>query len=360
MRLLKLAAVLILAGAVFFPVNSLAAEKPIVLKYHFEQASTAPMAVYGHFAWGKDVERATNGRVQIQFFPSDTLFKTKTEALEGTMAGVTDIAFMFAWAYSPQLDLIDALSIPFAAPNAEVASRATWKLYEAFPEVQNQWKDVKLLSTWTTAPYYFTSTKKEIKTLEDFKGMKIRTTGGILTEMVKLYGGSPMTVPLPNAYENLQKGVIDGLACNSEIVLGFRTYEITPYFTLVPSTLVTQQLIMNKKAWERLPKDVQEQIMSVSGEQGAIRFGGGAFDRSDDLLDDVLAKEGYKINRYTPPPEEIERWKAAAQPLAADWVARMEKRGIKNAAEIQAAGLKFVDEIVAAGRVDYWRDLPQD
>lgn len=360
MRLSKLAAVLFLVSIFVIPLNVFAAEKPIILKYHFEQSTTAPLTVYGHFPWGKDVEKATNGRVQIQFFPSDTLFKTKTEALEGTMAGVTDIAFMFAWAYSPQLDLIDALSIPFAAPNAEVASRATWKLYEAFPEIQNQWKDVKLLSTWTTAPYYFTSTKKEIKTLEDFKGMKIRTTGGILTEMVKLFGGSPMTVPLPNAYENLQKGVIDGLACNSEIVLGFRTYEVTPYFTFAPSTIVTQQLIMNKKVWQRLPQEIQEQIMSVSGEQGAIRFGGGAFDRSDDLLDDALAKENVTINRYTPPPEEIERWKAAAQPLAVEWVTKMESRGIKNAAEIQATGLRFVDEIMAEGRVDYWRDLPQD
>lgn len=66
------------------------------------------------------------------------------------------------------------------------------------------------------------------------------------------------------------------------------------------------------------------------------------------------------INRYTPPPEEIERWKATAQPLAVEWVTKMESRGIKNAAEIQAAGLRFVDEIMAEGRVDYWRDLPQD
>lgn len=360
MKLSKLAILLFLVAVFSMPFNLFAAEKPIVLKYHFEQATTAPLAVYGHFPWAKDVENATGGRVQIQFFPSDTLFKTKTEAMEGTMAGVTDIAFMYAWAYSPQLDLIDALSIPFAAPNAEVASRATWQLYEAFPEIQNQWKDVKLLSAWATAPYYFASSKKGIKTLEDFKGMKIRTTGGILTEMVKLFGGSPMTVPMPNAYENLQKGVIDCLACNSEIVLGFRIYEVAPNFTLAPSTVVTQQLIMNKRAWQRLPQDIQEQIMSVSGEKGAIRFGGGAFDRSDDLLDEALAKEGVTVNKYTPPPEEIDRWKAAAQPLAVEWVSKMESRGIKNAAEIQAAGLKFANEIIKEGRLDYWRDLPQD
>lgn len=356
MKLAKLATMVFLT-ALIFSFNAWAAdEKPIVLKYHFEQATTAPLAVYGHYPWAKDVEAATNGKVKIEMFPSDTLFKTKTEAFEAVIANVTDIAFMFSWSYSPQLDLIDALTIPFAAPNAEVASRATWRLYETFPEIRDQWKDVKLLTAWTTGPYYFTSTKKQIKTLEDFKSMKIRTTGGMLTELVKLFGASPMTVPLPNAYENLQKGVIDGLAANSEIVLGFRTYEITPYFTMVPSTLVSQQLIMNKKAWDKLPKDIQDQIMSVGGEKGSIRFGGGAFDRSDVILDETLAKEGVKITKYTPPPEEVARWKEVAQPLAAAWVATMEKRGFANAQKIQDTGLQYVKEL-SQGRMDYWKDL---
>jgi len=48
---------------------------------------------------------------------------------------------------------------PFIVPNAEVAGRATWALLQKFPEMQAQWKDVKLLTVWNTDPYVFITTR---------------------------------------------------------------------------------------------------------------------------------------------------------------------------------------------------------
>ena len=138
--------------------NGFAAE--FTIKLHYEMPTTAPLAKYGFEPWAKDLEKATNGRVKVQTYPGDTLFKTKTDAVEAIKAGIADIGFMFAWAFSPQFDLTDVLSVPFIAPNAEVASRATWAVYQKFPEMQEQWKDVKLLAVWTTDPYIFITTKK--------------------------------------------------------------------------------------------------------------------------------------------------------------------------------------------------------
>lgn len=339
------------------PVIAEAGQKTYTLKFHYEQATTAPLAVYGHIPWAKAVEKATNGRVKIQMFPADTLFKTKTDAVEAVKAGLTDIAFMFAWSFAPQFDLIDAVSVPFMAPNAEVASRTTWKLFTMFPEIQEQWKDVKLLSTWTTDPYIFITTKKPIQTLEDFKGMKIRMTGGMATEMMKLLGGTPVTIPMPQNYENLQKGVIDGMAAPCEAILGFRFYEVATNYTLVPTTCVSQQLIMNKRSWERLPADIQEQIMSVSGENAAIRYGGSGFDRAWDQLPPQVKKNGYPVNVYTPDQKEIDRWiKVAGKPLWDEWVKKMESRGHTSAAEIQKAAIQIIEEY-KKGKTDTWKDL---
>ena len=143
---------LITAMVSIVPAPTLADEKIYTLKFHYEQPTTAPLPVYGFEPWAKAVEKATQGKVKIQVFPGNTLFTTKTDAVEAVKAGIADIAFMYAWAFSPQFDLIDAGSIPFLAPNAEVASRAIWALYEKFPELQAQWKDVKLLSAWSTQP----------------------------------------------------------------------------------------------------------------------------------------------------------------------------------------------------------------
>jgi len=348
---------LIMAMVLLTPVSGFAKEKTWVLKFHYEQPTTAPLPVYGFEPWAKAVEEATQGRVKIQVFPGNTLFKTKTDAVEAVKAGIADIAFMYAWAYSPQFDLIDAGSIPFLAPNAEVASRAIWALYEKFPELQAQWKDVKLLSAWSTQPYIFMSHKKPIKVLEDFKGMKIRMTGGMATEMMKLLGGSPMSAPMPSCYENLQKKVIDGMAANGEAITGFRLYEVAQYYTIVPTTCVTQELIMNKKKWNALPPDIQEAIMSVSGEHAAIRFGGGCFDRAWDNLPELTKKAGYEMITYTPPQEEIDRWvEIAGKPLWEAWIKKMESLGHANARAIQEEMVRLID-YYSQGKTDTWKEM---
>lgn len=327
------------------------------IKFHYEQPTTAPLPVFGFEPWAKAVEKATQGRVKVQIYPGDTLFKTKTDTIEAIKAGLADVAFMYAWAFSPQFDLIDAVSIPFFAPNAEVASRTAWALFQNVPEVRAQWKDVKLLSAWTTDPYIFITTKKQVKTLEDFKGMKIRMTGGMATEMMKLLGGIPVTIPMPQNYENLQKGVIDGMSAPGEAIAGFRLYEVVKYYTIVPTTCVTQELIMNKKTWNSLPPDIQEAIMSVSGENAAIRMGGGCFDRAWAGLSDKVEKAGYPMIKYTPPKEEVDRWiKIAGKPLWNEWVKKMEKRGHTSAQKIQDEAIRLAKKF-SQGKTDMWREM---
>lgn len=327
------------------------------IKFHYEQPTTAPLPVFGFEPWAKAVEKATQGRVKVQIYPGDTLFKTKTDTIEAIKAGLADVAFMYAWAFSPQFDLIDAVSIPFFAPNAEVASRTAWALFQNVPEVRTQWKDVKLLSAWTTDPYIFITTKKQVKTLEDFKGMKIRMTGGMATEMMKLLGGIPVTIPMPQNYENLQKGVIDGMSAPGEAIAGFRLYEVVKYYTIVPTTCVTQELIMNKKTWNSLPPDIQEAIMSVSGENAAIRMGGGCFDRAWAGLSDKVEKAGYPMIKYTPPKEEVDRWiKIAGKPLWNEWVKKMEKRGHTSAQKIQDEAIRLAKKF-SQGKTDMWREM---
>ncbi len=78
-------------------------EKSWTIKFHYEQPTTAPLAVYGFEPWAKAVEKVTKGRVKFQIFPGDSLFKTKTDAVEAIKAGIADVAFLYAWAFSPSL-----------------------------------------------------------------------------------------------------------------------------------------------------------------------------------------------------------------------------------------------------------------
>ena len=165
-----------------------------------------------------------------------------------------------------------------------------------------------------------------------------------------------MTVPMPQVYENLQKGVIDGMASPAEAILGFRFFEVVKYYTMVPSTLVTQELIMNWNSWKRLPKDIQDAIDSICGDNAAIRFGGGCFDRAWSLLPDKVKEANRPMISYTPPKEEKDRWvEKAGKPIWEEWIKKMESKGYKNARAIQEEAIRMVEKY-SQGKIDNWKE----
>ena len=143
-----------------------------------------------------------------------------------------------------------------------------WKLYERFPEIQNEYKDVHVLTVWASSPYFLITTKKQVKTMEDLKGMKIRVVGGPPTQQMKALGAVPVLIPMPDTYQALDKGVIDGMGNAWEAIYAFKLYEIVKYYTMIPLTASYFTLSMNKQKWESLPKDIQHAMMSVGGLEG--------------------------------------------------------------------------------------------
>ena len=314
------------------------------LKMHHEHATTSPYQIYGHQPWADAIEKATNGRVKVTIYPMQTLMKGK-DSWDGVQSGVADMAHVFTGYYPGIFELLDCISLPFLARNAEVASRTAWALYQKYPEIQAQMKNAKVLTIWTTYPYIFLTPKKQIKTLEDFKGMKMRMTGGPPTEMMKLLGGNPMLIPMNDMYLNLQKGVVDGMAGEGEAITGYRLYEVLKYYTVVPSVTVWFFHAMSWDTWNSFPPDIQQAIMSVSGETQCIRYGKDVYDKAWADLPGVIAKAGFEMITYTPPKEEVARWIAVAgKPVWDDWITKMEAKGNKNARQILEECQRLIKE----------------
>ena len=173
---------------------------------------------------------------------------------------------------TPLSDVITLPGLPFTT--AENGSEVLWKLYEKFPAIQREFKDVHVCQLWTSHPYFLITNKKQVKTIEDIKGMKIRVTGGPPTEQMKALGALPVLTPMPDNYQSLDKGIIDGMGAPWEAILSFRLYEVVKYYTIVPTSAVSYfSMSMNQQKWESLPKDVQAAITSVSGLEAAKFWG---------------------------------------------------------------------------------------
>ena len=242
---------------------------------------------------------------------------------------------------TPLADVITLPALPIKS--AEKGSEVLWRLYERFPAIQNQFKDVHVLQLWTSHPYFLITNKKQVKTMEDLKGLKIRTTGGPPTEQMKALGAIPVLIPMPDNYLSLQKGVIDGMGTPWEPILAHRLYEVVKYYTIVPLSAVYFSMPMNKQKWDSLPKDVQEAITSVSGLEGAKFWGRNFFDRSEGAVAETVKKGGYEMVKYVVPPEEVERWtKVGGEPLWKEWVKKMESKGYPEAQQILNTTLELL------------------
>jgi TRAP-type C4-dicarboxylate transport system substrate-binding protein len=314
--------------------------KTIKLRYAQQNPDTGWSTIHCVEPWLKQVEEATGGKVKIQAFHGQTLAKGK-DMWNAVKTGITDIGWCFHGYWPGMTPLTDVISLP-ALPyrSAEAGSAALWQLYEKFPQIQNEFKDVQVLLFYTSEPYSLITRNKPVKKIEDIKGMKIRMTGGPPTDMMKALGGVPMLIPMPDNYISLQKGVIDGMGAPWEAINVWRFYEVVKYYTEVPFPAVYFSISMNKNKWNKLPTDVQDAIMSVGGLEGSKFWGRSFFDGMKAQTLEKLKAEGQGDNIFKLSPEERERWVAfGVKPVWEMWFKQMNAKGHTDAQAILDAAL---------------------
>jgi TRAP-type C4-dicarboxylate transport system substrate-binding protein len=326
--------------ALFFVATVHAA--PIALRHAHQNPDTGWSSTNCVEVWNKNVEKATGDKVKIQTFYGQTLAKGK-DMYNSVKSGITDIGWCFHgyWpGMTPVADVVSLPALPFTT--AEKGSEVLWKLYEQFPEVKNDFKDVQVLLLYTSAPYNLITTKKPVATMADLKGLKIRMTGGPPTDMLAALGGVPMLIAMPDVYLSMQKGVIDGMGAPDEAIQAFRLYEVVEHHLAAVFPAVYFSISMNKSKWNSLPKDVQDAIMSEGALKGSKFWGKTWFDALTPVMMENIQKEGRKINFTKLADEERAKWREiGGEPIWAKWVKEMEGKGVANAQKILDATLEL-------------------
>lgn len=322
--------------------------KTITLRFTDQNSELGWGPVYALQPWAKKVEesvsRNTKHKLKIKIYPNQTLSKGK-DNWKSIQSGIADMGWCFHGYWPGMTSLADVISLP-ALPfkSAEKGSEVLWKLYEKFPVIRKQFDANHILLLYTSEPYSLITTKKQVKSLEDLKGMKIRMTGGPPTEQMKALGGIPMSIPMPDVYIALKQGVIDGMGAPWEAIHTYRLYEVVDYYTQTPFPAVYFSIAMNKRKWNRLPEEVKTAIKSVSGLEGS-KFWGRSFDLAKEGVFKIARDSGKKINHYSLTEDERKRWlEMGGKPIWNDWVKKMEREGYRNAGEILDTALKLLQE----------------
>jgi TRAP-type C4-dicarboxylate transport system substrate-binding protein len=322
---------------IFVGLPALAQAEPIKLVYTDHNPPTSYGTIYANAVWLDRLEAATGGRIKIERYFGATLVKGM-DAWNATKTGVVDMGWCAMGYWPGMAPLTEIMQLPFIPfKNAQQASGILRKLYNKFPEFQKEYEDVHVLVNYTAGLYRLLTVKKQVKTLEDIKGLKIRALGGPQTDAMKALGAVPTLVPFPDTYLAMQKGVLDGTLTPIGACEIFNFHEVGKYMTHVIIATAPFAIIMNKAKWNSLPPDVQKAIDSECGYDACRWLGSHYSDALDDAglkeMDEYAAKTGHKLIDYTLTPKELARWQeVGGKPNWDAWVKRVSAKGLPGQA----------------------------
>jgi len=271
--------------------------------------------------WCREVEKRTNGKVKIAYFPGGTLTPA-AQTYDNVVKGIADIGFS-CFAYTRgKFPLTEAIDLPLGYKNGMTPTRMINAYYAKFKP--KELDDVKVLYLHAHGPGLL-HTKKPVNKIEDVKGMKIRATG-LASKIVTAVGGSPVGTTQPETYDALRTGVADGALSPLEALQGFKWGEVIKYTTLdyAAGYSTGMFIVMNKTKWNSLPPDVQKVFTDVSREW--IDKTGALWDQIEQEGKDYTLKRGNKIIQLS--SEENARWGAKVKPLIDDYVKSTKAKGL--------------------------------
>jgi TRAP-type C4-dicarboxylate transport system substrate-binding protein len=323
---MTLKTLLLFSAVIFFFICFLsqgnAAEESVTLKLT-NQLAPAHFISVTLDEWAKELEKRTNGRVKVKNFHG-CILAPANQQYDAAVSGIADVCNHVLGNTTGRFPLSEVLDLPLGCPDSVTATRMANEYYEKFkPE---EFNDLKALWLHSQAQCYVCMKDKPVTKLEDLKGLKIRTFGGTVKFMTAL-GGTPVAMPMPEVYEALSRGIVDGMMSSYEVLETRRIGEHIRHVTenKLSSYSSTFVVAMNKRKWESLPADLQKIIEEVSSEYA--EKSGMAWDQSYISGKKFAEKQGAKCVPLS--QEEDLRWiEKGAKPVFEDYVQKMKGKGL--------------------------------
>lgn len=314
---LVLAVTLLAGGAALMPAPATAQAKPIVWNLPHIAAPTYYHTV-NYQTWAAKVKEKTGGRVEVRVHPASSLYPGP-ELLPAVLDGRSEVGTVLAAYLTDVLLEMGPLELPFMTSNMVEHKKAAMALRPFYTEMLAK-KGLKLLSinTWPSQQMFSTA---PIRTVADWKGKKIRVYGADTANITRLLGGAPVNIAFGDVYTALEKRTVDGAmtsATNAEPMKFFEVAKFINYWYIAGAS--QEWLVANQKAWDALPKDLQQAVLDAVKESNledkewvdAIGF--------DSRIRKRLPELGMTI--VDPPKEEIEKARALAKGAWETWLGR--------------------------------------
>jgi len=287
------------------------------------------MNTTGWPTWIKEIEEASKGEIKVRMtYPPIN----PRDLYDRVRDGIADMAWITHGYTTGRFVLTQMIELPGANGNAEQMSKAFWRVYTDKFMGFDEHKGVVLLALFTHGPGLI-HTSKPITKFDDLNGLKIRTGGGIQSEIAKRLGIVSVSAPATKAQEILQQGVADGIFFSIETIHSFQLGDVVKYHYSLPGGLYTASfaVVMNKAKYDSLTDAERTVLKQVTGEPMSALMGR-TWDGADKLAVEELTRKGNTIAPLAPAIAKTVSDKIAD--LDAMWIAAAEAEGAKDAAGI--------------------------
>jgi TRAP-type C4-dicarboxylate transport system substrate-binding protein len=307
-------------GFLFFISPGLAQDKTVKLKYSNFFPPVHPISKLAE-EWCKEVEKRTNGRVTFSYFPGNTL-TPPMQTYDSVVKGIADMGQSLL-AYAPgRLPLSEVLQQPLGYTNGYQATKLGNEYYKKFRP--KEFDDVKVMYLHGAAPGIF-HTRKIVSSIDDIKGLRIKANAEN-ADIVKQLGGAPVTQPITETYDSIQKGLLDGVLLPIEALQGWKFAEVlkTSIENYAVSYMTSMYVLMNKSKWDGLSKEDQEAIEMINDEWNEKQAK--LWVQLDNSAKEYAIQKGVKFVKAT--KEEEANTAEKMKPILANYVQTMKAKGL--------------------------------
>jgi TRAP-type C4-dicarboxylate transport system substrate-binding protein len=255
----------------------------------------------------------SKGALEVQVYPGSSLMKTNAQ-FAAMRKGALDLSLYpspYAGGEVPELNigLMPALVSSYEQAIAWKKAPVGRKLTEILES-----KGIILVS-WVWQAGGVASRERPLYAPADAKGLKVRGGSREMDLMMKQAGAATLSIPSSESYAAMQTGACDAVITSSTSLISFRLEELGKALTSGRERsywFMLEPIMMSKLAFDRLPKDQQDLIMTIGAELEP--FGQAGAKADDTKVEEIFAKAGAKVQNLD--EKTLGQWRDIARDTA--------------------------------------------
>ncbi|MEW9673837.1 DctP family TRAP transporter solute-binding subunit [Ammoniphilus sp. 3BR4] len=215
------------------------------------------------------IEAKSNGRIQVDIFPSSQLGNGRDQ-IEGLQMGSIQLHIGSVAPVANFAPKMNVLSMPYLFDSREHAVKVLDGEIGQELSKDLETKGIVNLSFWENGYRHLTNNVKPIKTANDAAGLKVRVQESpAYISFVKALGSTPTPIPFGELYTAMEQKVVDSQENPLAQIATNKFNEVQKYMTLTAHTYDAAVFLMSKMALDNLPADLQQMVKDAAKEAGA-------------------------------------------------------------------------------------------